>query len=338
MRRSITYRFTAALCLAVALGIGVHACTRTQERNVRPLIKVRFADVPNPLSAAVYVALEKGFFKGEGLEVSYLSVPSGKQALQEVVDGKADFAAVADLPIVFQILKANRVNVIAVLCKVKKLYAIVGRKDKGISSAHDLRGKRVGAARGTSPEYFLDTLLLFNHIPRRDVRIIDVAPERWVDALMKGDVDAVSVWEPIASELRTRLGDNAFVFYADEQPLYTNTWNVAAMQDFVQKNPDAVTRLLRALLKAETFTEKNREEARQIMARYGFPGEGSREWWNAYRSDISLSPLLVENLESQTNWAIRNGFTDRKDMPNYLDYIYFKGLESVKPEAVTIVH
>jgi len=41
-------------------------------------------------------------------------------------------------------------------------------------------------------------------------------------------------------------------------------------------------------------------------------------------------------MEDETRWAMRSNITKDKKMPNYLDYIYFNGLESLKPGALRI--
>ncbi len=43
-------------------------------------------------------------------------------------------------------------------------------------------------------------------------------------------------------------------------------------------------------------------------------------------------------MEREAKWAIRNKLVERREMPNYLDFFYFKALDKVKPEAVSIVH
>jgi NitT/TauT family transport system substrate-binding protein len=92
-------------------------------------------------------------------------------------------------------------------------------------------------------------------------------------------------------------------------------------------------------LKAEAFIKGNREIALEMTAAHlRMEKEALRESWNAYTPNLSLSPLLVENLENETKWAIKNKLVSPRPMPNYLRYIYFDGLEAVKPGAVSIVH
>ncbi len=42
-------------------------------------------------------------------------------------------------------------------------------------------------------------------------------------------------------------------------------------------------------------------------------------------------------MEDEARWAMKEGLTDKKEVPNYLDFIFMDALELVKPEAVTII-
>jgi NitT/TauT family transport system substrate-binding protein len=42
-------------------------------------------------------------------------------------------------------------------------------------------------------------------------------------------------------------------------------------------------------------------------------------------------------MEDEARWMIRNQFTSEKQVPDFLDYLYLDGLQSVKPEAVNII-
>ena len=334
-------RIISAILFITALGITVSPPSPTYAQTADgQLEKIRLADAAFLPSTPIYIALEKGYFRQEGLEVSYLPFSTGKEGLEAVINRKADFTSVADTPIVFQVMKGAKIYVLGTLSSMGNLFAVVARRDLGISSVKDLQGKRIGVALGTNAHFFLDNFLLFNNISRNGVRLLDIPTEKVVEALGKGEIQAVVAWEPTLSKLRTRLGPDALFFYGGPVPVYKMTWNVVGRQDFIQKNPETVKKVLKALLKADAFINENRVEARRMITRYNSETDKREldKLWKIYRSDISLNPLLIENLESQTRWAMRNQLIPKKEVPNYLEYIWFKGLESVKPEAVTIIH
>jgi len=106
----------------------------------------------------------------------------------------------------------------------------------------------------------------------------------------------------------------------------------------VKKHPETVKKVLRALIKAEKFARQSSREARQVVA--DFVPEMDRSildlLWPDLFLRVSLDHSLIVDLEDQTKWAIHSRLTKRKDMPNYLDFIYIDGLRSVRPESARI--
>jgi NitT/TauT family transport system substrate-binding protein len=136
--------------------------------------------------------------------------------------------------------------------------------------------------------------------------------------------------------LKKELANKGNVFFGES--IYTETICVAAMQDYVKKHSETIKKVLRALIRAETFVHQNPAEARHLAA--GFIKLDKTlmdELWPIFMTRVALDQALLVNLEDQTRWALKNRLTARKDMPNYLDFIYMDGLLAVKPEAVRIL-
>jgi NitT/TauT family transport system substrate-binding protein len=107
------------------------------------------------------------------------------------------------------------------------------------------------------------------------------------------------------------------------------------MQDFVRRNPQTVSRFLRALIQAEEFVTKHPEEAQDIMAAaVKVDKELVKEAWNAFNYQVRLDQNLLITLEDETRWAMKIKLTDKTVMPNYSDYIHADSLKAIKPEAV----
>ena len=95
---------------------------------------------------------------------------------------------------------------------------------------------------------------------------------------------------------------------------------------------------MRALLKAETFVQQHPEESRRLVAEFIKTDKVVLdETWDIFTFRVTLDQALLVDLEDQTRWAMKYRLTARKDMPNYLDFIYVDGLQAVKPEAVRII-
>ena len=95
---------------------------------------------------------------------------------------------------------------------------------------------------------------------------------------------------------------------------------------------------LLCIARAEQFIEENREEAISIHARVAGVGRGIvSELFKSMKLDLCLDQALLNDLEDQGRWAIRYHYTDKDQVPNYLNSIYPGPLREVKPHAVTVI-
>jgi ABC-type nitrate/sulfonate/bicarbonate transport system substrate-binding protein len=306
------------------------------KKSPGPPEKVTIALAAIISSVLVKIADAKGFFREEGLDVTLQPHSYGKIALQSVLDGKADLATVADTPIMFAMMKGAKLSLLATIQTSTRDNAIVARKDRGIASAADLKGRKIGVTLGTSGDYFLDSHLVLNALSRKDVVIVDMKPEDMTDALLQGKVDAVSIWNPLVSNLGKALGERGITFF--NESAYKETFDVVSMQTFSRQRPEAVRRFLRALVKAEDFVTANPQESQRIISEFcGIDIASLAGIWNDFQFNVSLNQSLLLTLEDQARWAIKNGLTDRRDVPNFFEALNIDGLKSVKPDAVRII-
>lgn len=322
--------------LAIALS-GYFWSSRPFQKPAGPPEKLVIAGINSPDKGAIFVALAKAYFAHEGLDVTFQPYPSGKDALNAVLEGKADLGIAAEIPIMFAGLRGEKVTVVATIAASDKNTMLIARKDRGISSPGDLKGKKIGVPLGTSGQFFVDIFLTSHRIPRESVSVVNLKPEELVDALVKGDVDAISTWNPHDYRARKELGDKALAFYGEG--IYRTTVDIVAAQTFVKEKPETVKRVLRALVSASNFMVQNPQESIQIMAEQTkMDKEAIGDSWNQYSFAVTLDQSLLTTLEDQARWAIKNKLTQATQVPNYLNFIYLDGLQAVRPDGVTIIH
>jgi NitT/TauT family transport system substrate-binding protein len=103
----------------------------------------------------------------------------------------------------------------------------------------------------------------------------------------------------------------------------------------VKKHPDAIKKVIRALIKAEGLIKQNPNESMNIVAdSIGIDRVLLNEVWGGFDFKVTLSRVLLVSLEDQTRWAIKSRLVEKSKMPNYIDFIYADGLQAVKPEAI----
>lgn len=308
-----------------------------QQQKTSPPEKITIAYTKNINPVIVHIAFANGYFKEEGLDVTPQFHAFGKPALQAVLDGRADMATVADTPIMFAIMAGKPIMTLAVVQTSNRNEAIVARRDRGISRPSDLKGKIIGLTLGTTSQFFADSFLILHNIDKKQVKIIDIHPDKMAHALDTGKVDAVATWNPTLTQIMNKLGRNGIIFFAES--LYTENFCLAAGQEYVKKNPAAVKKVLRALIKAEKFVRQYPDDTRKrVVELIKADKTILDEIWGIFTFRVELSQALLINFEDQTRWAIKNHLTPNNVMPNYIDFIYIDGLKAVKPEAVRIIH
>ena len=332
MRRFSTRIAHVAVLLTISALI--FACDRTDRKPAVPE-KVTIAYSATTAAALAEIAQVKGYFLQEGVEVTPILHPYGKPALEDLLAGKADFATVAETPVMFAILRGEKISVISTIQTMDSNSAILARRDSAILTPGDLKGKKIAAILGTTSEFFLDSFLNITGISRKDIEVVNLEAQEMTYALDHGDIDAISIFAPYLAMTQKKLGDRVIVF--QDKVIY-RSFNIVAQQEFIRKNPETVRKMLRALVKAEEFVRGNPAEAQQIVADF-IEIETSivREFWVDAQFAVTLSQALLLTLEDESRWAINTGLTEAREIPNYLDFIYLDGLKSVKPQAVSIL-
>jgi len=326
------------LCTLLALGmfsICMTGCKPTQKQT-GPREKITVAYWSGPSAALVHIAFAKGYFAEEGLEAIPQAHAYGKLALNAVIEGSADIATVGDTPIVFAVMNGERIATLAAIQTANKNEAVVARRDRGISQPADLNGKKIGVTLGTTAHFFIDSFLLAHGIEEGKVTLVNMKPDEMAAALESGRIDAVSTFNPTVKQLEKRLGEGGVLFYGES--LYTETFCVAATQEFAKKNPEAIIKFLRALIRAEIFVKQHDKEARTLAAEFiKMDTAVIDDMWETITFKVTLDQSLLVDFEDQTRWVLKNKLSTGTRMPNYLDYIHADGLYAVKPNAVRIV-
>lgn len=302
----------------------------------KPLTTITFADATSPYSAPLYVADKKGFFKEEGLNVQIATFTAGRFCLDALLGGKADFAMVADMPIMRVGFTNQDISIISTIAESNAAVKLIARKDRGIDKPSDLKGKKIGTLFGTSSEFFLSGFLEKNGISEKSITKVNIDAGNMPAALIRGDLDAYDIWEPYIQSALNVLKGKAVVFV--DRSVYTLTWNVLTRQDILRDNFDAAKRLVKALVKAENFIKAKREESIKITAdAIGMKVEDLTKIWDDYTFDISLDPILTDVIIREVRWAIANDPSLKgSSIPDYHRLIDNRILKEVRPRSVLI--
>ncbi len=315
---------------------GGYSCSdQKQAEKPEVLKKMTFATVPSMVEVTSHVAYHNKYFEEEGLDINLTFTPSGNLSLERLLNGEFDIVTVTETPVVHKSFVRNDFYIVGDVVRPVE-HQIVTRKDRGIDTASDLKGKRIAVMRGTSADYFLDSFLMYNGLSRSDVEVVNMLTINMPSAIEKGEVDAISCWQPFALKAQRLLGEDANIL--PSKNIHTVSWLIIVMKKYAKENQEAIQGFLRAIIKAEKFLKDNREESIRIHADMS---KVDREIVDTLLDnmdyDLTLAHPLLMNLENLARWAIRHNYTDKAEVPDYLDYIYVDPLEKVKPKAVTLI-
>jgi len=323
------------LFLLAAFACGIMGCSKQEQAGGR-METFTVASLPWPGATPLYVGIEKGYFRDEKLDLRLQHVATGKVGLEAAVSGKADCAGAADTPIARAAVNGDAISVIATIANLQRAIMIIARKESGISKPDDLKGRSIGVTKGAGAEFFLHIYLVAYKINPVDVRIVDISPDKIVDALLNGEVDAVSTWSPFKLQLLDKLGSNAVVL--TDPALYLQTYNLVVPRHLVRSNPERIKKFLRALLRSNTFIKENADEALGIMSKYiGAESVLYQREWTDYFFTVVLDQSLVVNMEDQARWMIKQSPGIARTTPNFMEYIEVGPLKALQPQAVRII-
>lgn len=324
-----------AIAVLVMAGFGAwyfmnHSITDTEEPE--PVI---IRTTIQELAGLIFIAEDRGFFAQNGLNVTVGYCDTGLACVNSMIDGDAEIAASSEYPVVGIALKQANISVISSIDKYQGQY-IVGRKDRGIEHIADLRGKKIGVARGTITEFYLGRFLYLNNINLKDIIFVDIQPSQYSASIGNGSVDAVIIPQVYLNSVEERLDSSAVVWQAQSNQ---NAFGVLTCRnDWIASHHETINKLLKSLVLAENYALSHPLESKDILQKkLNYTDEYMADVWPKSQFSLSLDQSLVTAMEDEGRWMINNNLTDEKTIPNLRNYMYTKGLEEVKPESVNII-
>jgi len=331
MRRGILFGSGAAALLA-----SLHALAPRGAAAEERKAGVRIAVPTVPHAGLIHIAAARDLFRRQGLDATLLAQSYGKAAVAELLRGHADLAVAADVPVVVEILKGAPLSIIASVANASNELAVLARIDRGIRTAADLRGRRVGVTLGTSGEYFLWAFLVRHRIAPQSVELVDLPPSGLIGALRDGKVDAITAWQPVRHEAELAFSDRVVSLRAPDS--YAQTYVLVGRQDYVQSHRQVLAQVLRALLEADAFVDADPASARQLLAGVlKLTPETFDPAWQDVALDVEQQQAQLVTLEDVATWAMARHYAPSQPMPNFFLHLEIDTLLAVSPERVTVV-
>jgi NitT/TauT family transport system substrate-binding protein len=326
---------TVIFVIAVTMAAVVGSSSCSQGTYSGPPESITLGYTPSEASGLLYIAEDQGFFTVNGVKIIQKNCSTGTEAIEALLKGEVEIAGMNEVPFISKVFEKRKVSIYASVDRLQYAY-LIGRKDRGVKGAADLRGKKIGLPRRTMAEFYLGRFLELNGLSLKDVTLVNTVPSASVDAITSGSLDCIVIWNPFARQIIKQMADNATVLRVQSnQPAYAVA---VARNDWLTAHEEVIKRSLKAIAQAELYVISHPSEAKAIVRkRMNYDAAFMETVWSENQFSLSLDQSLIAAMEDEARWMIANNLTTEKQVPDFGDYIYENCLKAVKPEAVNII-
>lgn len=261
--------------------------------------------------AQVLIAEQQGFFKEAGLDVSVKYFPSGGDLMSAFVGGSIDYGSSGAIPILTVRARPFPLKVIAQMSDISGAQHLIVKEST--KSLDELKGKKIGVMLGTASEAFYKAIVKEYQLDTDNLTVVNMDPTDMTTAFIRGDVDAIVLWEPAATNAR-KLGKgktliSAINDYRDSTPqakrIYGDHSLLFANEKTIESQPEVAAAMIQALKKASDFIQSNRDEAVAIMAKtYVLEPQEMNAILDMNNYLLNIDDHLMSDLEVLTDFLV----------------------------------
>ena len=261
----------AAVVLAVtALPKGVFAAKKdsTEEK----LTKVTLNEVAHSIFyAPQYVAIEEGYFKDEGLDLTLVTGFGADKTMTAVISGEADIGFMGAEASVYAYQEGATDAVVNFAQLTQRAgNFLVAREEMPDFKWEDLKDKKVlGGRKGGMPEMVFEYILRKNGLdPQKDLTIDQSIDFGYTAAAFTGDTSAdfTVEFEPSATALE-KEGAGYVVASLGVDSGYVPYTSYSAKTSYMEKNPEIIQKFTNALQKGMEYVQSHTpEEIAEVIA------------------------------------------------------------------------
>ena len=296
----------------------------------QPALKMTLFGQPSVNNDSIWMAMEKGFYQQEGLDITYRLFPSGTTAFQAFQTGQGDVVMTGDLPSVQYFFRANGdYRTIAVIERDAKGYVAVAQKS--ITRPQDLAGKTIATRVGSTGSWFISEYLSRNGVDASKVAVKNLDTQVLPAALCGGDIAAFFIWQPVGSRTLEICPDKAH-FLTDASGYVQGYLVAGARPQWLNsaQGRDIAVRWLRATMRGRDVAQKDfAAVAAYAKSKLDLSEKATREQWDTNIRPLALDKIYYDDFCSLSRWAQAEKMTERKI--DFQQLTWPEGLKAIDP-------
>ena len=283
-------------------------------------IKVKIGYSALRISLPIFVAMERGYFEEQGLDVALERFDTAQPLMQALVAGTVDMAGYTALPITYtSMLRANKSLYFVTAMMEDNAHPIsillVKKNETEIGEISDLKGKKIGVLPTVAYQKWMRLILSKNGIADGEASIVPIDPMMESSALASGQIDALFTNDPVATSavqagIAKPLRNGSVVPEYLGEPYMFGSFNLR--KEYADANPTIAAKMAKALDKAVNFINENPTEAKLDMKKY--VQESQKQYVEKYPDALYLPTANVSSLMIERNkkQMVEYGIIDRE--------------------------
>ncbi len=330
MNKKLTLLTSLLLCLSILIA-GCGGSDKKAQTPNKPMEtkKLSLGMLPLTSSAPLFIGIEKGFFKEQGIELDVQWFDAAQPIAVATASNKVDVGATGITAGLFNMVgQGQKLTIVADKGREQKGYsssAIVVRKalyEQGLTSIEQLKGKKIGITqKGSTFHYMMGRVLESKNMSLEDVEIVPLGKLGSVMAsLESGQIDAAILNEPNITKAEKAGYGKVLVQIGDVIEYQTSG---IFFSPEMNKNEEVATRFMKAYIKSVNYyydavlvkkdgklvPGKNYDEVIQIIAKYTkMPIEDIKLGLPYIDRD---GKLLASDITTQINWYSKNKMLEK---------------------------
>ena len=248
------------LMLSVVLTVSLFSCASLTAEEKEETVKLRLSEVTHSVFyAPQYVALEKGFFAEEGLEIELINGGGADKVMVSVLTGEAEIGLAGPEACIYTLLEGREDSprIFAQLTNCDGSF-LVGRTDEDFSW-ENLRGKTIiGGRKGGVPEMTLEYTMRKNGVEPHVDAVVDTSVQfnMMAGAFTAGNGDYVTLFEPTATEVE-RAGQGYILCAIGEESGEIPYTAYFAAGSYMEEHSDVIQRFTNAVYKGQRWVAEH---------------------------------------------------------------------------------
>ena len=291
--------------------------------------------------APFYVAIDKGFYKEEGLNVNIVPAKGTAQGIQNVESGIAQIGFVDVASLVVARAEGSTVKVVSVIYQKAPFCFFSLNPGANVTKLKDFEGLKVGSNSGSYITNIARAMMRKEGLDPNKLQMESIEPSARIAMLATGKIPAIDFFIITKPAMERAVKDAkvvTFLFADHGLDLYSN--GIGATEKFIKENPEVVKGFVRATLRGYQYSFQHKEEAAEIIQKYA----------KALKNDITVEELkIVEELsvtpevkkncigsftaarmKTSVDWMSENGGFPKEKAPKPQD-VYLTGFLPAKP-------